>query len=205
MNHLGRVVGRSAGWNGHRRDQSRKSHAAEVDAWRLRFEQLLVVPCVVPPEVLAIQLVAAVHRNRLVPVVLANCPGFTPCHEVRQAIGGDGGWVDEDDRAAVRFGLSSCEFEQVQRPFDVYMMRGHRREFRARRQKRRQVKNQVNFEFRQNPLEHVRVENRSGELPVHVSGDVRIKSVDIEGNDCLVPLLAPDSRRARARSLRSPL
>ena len=67
----------------------------------------------------------------------------------------------------MRFGLALRELEQVERAFDVDLMRRHRRELGARRQQRRQVIDRVDFELRQDAIEKPRVGDRAGELALH--------------------------------------
>ena len=71
----------------------------------------------------------------------------------------------------MRLGLVRGKLEQVERAFDVHVMRRHRRELRAGGQQRREMKNQVDFELRQDPLEQVGVQNRAGELALHEARD----------------------------------
>ena len=56
------------------------------------------------------------------------------------------------------------ELEQLQRAFDVDVMRGDRRELGARRQQRGEVEDEIDFELRQDALEQVGVGDRAGEL-----------------------------------------
>ena len=80
----------------------------------------------------------------------------------------------------MRFALARGELEQVQRALDVHVMRGHRREFRAARQQRGEVKNQVHLELGKNPLEQVRVQYRAGELALHQPPKRWIERVYVE-------------------------
>ena len=76
VNHLGRVVRRAARRHRHRRDQARKPDGAKVNAAADGIRrQLLVVMRVVVAELLAIQLVAPVHRRRMRELILANPAG----------------------------------------------------------------------------------------------------------------------------------
>ena len=107
---------------------------------------------VIAAKMLAVQLVTAVHGDRLVPVVLAHASGLAAGLEVRQAVCRDRRRIDEHDGAAVRFGLVRRKLEQIQRPLDVHVMCRHRRELRPGGQQRREMKNQVDFELGQNAL-----------------------------------------------------
>ena len=64
--------------------------------------------------------------------------------------------IDEDDRPAVRLRFVLRELEQVQRAFDVDLVRRHRRELGARRQQRGEVKHQLDLELGEDPLEQRR-------------------------------------------------
>ena len=143
---------------------------------------------VIAAKMFAVELVTAVHGDRLVPVVFANASSLAAGLEVRQAVCRDRRRIDEHDRAAVRFGLVRRKLEQIQGPLDVHVMCRHRRELRAGRQQRREVKNQVDFELGQNALQQVDVENRSGHLAMHEPRDVRVQSVDVERDDPLMAL-----------------
>ena len=108
--------------------------------------------------------------------------------EVGQAVRRDGRRIDEHDRAAVRFRLARRKLEQIQRALDVHVMRRHRRELRPGGQQRREMKNQVDLELRQDALEQVGVENRAGELAMHEARDVRVQRVDVERDNGLIAL-----------------
>ena len=48
---------------------------------------------------------------------------------------------------------------------------------------RREMKNQVDLELRQDALQQVGVEDRTGEFPVHEPRDRRVERVDVERHD----------------------
>ena len=58
----------------------------------------------------------------------------------------------------LRFALR--ELEQVQRAFDVDLMRRDRRELRSRGQERREMKDELDLELGEHALEHAAVEDR---------------------------------------------
>ena len=184
MDHLGRVIGCPARRQGQRGYQPGKPHAAEVDAPRRGVgRELFVVPRVIPPELLAIQLVTSVHRHRLHVVVFAHAARTRFRLEIRNAVCGDRRGVHEHDRAAVGFALLLRELQQIQRAFDVHVVRGDRRELRTRRQQRRQVKHAVDFEFRENPFQQARIGNRTGEFPRDERNQRGIERRDVERDD----------------------
>src|SRR5207253_848828 len=115
-------------------------------------------------QLLAVQLVAAVHRLRMRELVLADAAGALLSLEIGQAEGGDRGGVNKGDGTAVRFAFVLRELEQVQRPFDVDVMRGDRRELRTRREERREMKNALDFELGEDALEQIQVGDRPGKL-----------------------------------------
>ena len=108
--------------------------------------------------------------------------------EIWQAVGRNRRGIDEHDRAAVRLALFLRELEEVERPFDVHVVRGDRRELGARREQRGQVKHAVHLELRQDAVEQVRVGDRSGELPPHVRRDLRVERVHVERDDARLAL-----------------
>ena len=142
--------------------------------------QLLVEPRVVAAEMLAVQLVAAVHRRRRVPLVLAHAAGARLRREVGQAVGGDRRGIEEDDRAAVRLAFVLRELEQLQRALDVDLVRGDRRELGARREQRREVKDEIDLELGQHALEQVAVGDRAGELALHQPGQRGLERGDVD-------------------------
>src|SRR5262249_41161038 len=90
---------------------------------------------------------------------------------------------DEADRSAVRLALALRELEQVQRPFDVDMMRGDRRELRARRQQGREVEDAVDLELREDAIEHRGVGDRSSELARDGRRERRLEPADVDGDE----------------------
>jgi len=56
------------------------------------------------------------------------------------------------------------ELEQVQRALDVDVMRRNRRELGTRREQRSQVDDEIDLEFRKNPLEEVGIGDGAGEI-----------------------------------------
>ena len=83
----------------------------------------------------------------------------------------------------MRLGLVLRKLEQIERPFDVDLVRGDGRELRARRQERCEVKHQLHLELGEDALEHAPVENRSGDLAIDFRGDRRIEPGDVERDD----------------------
>ena len=97
-------------------------------------------------------------------LVLAHAAGARLGLEIRQAVGGNRRRIDEHDRTAVRFALLLRELEQVERAFDVDVVRRDRRELGARREQRREVKHAVDLELGQDAVEQAGVGDRAGEL-----------------------------------------
>ena len=68
-------------------------------------------------------------------------------------------------------------------------MRGHRCELRPRRQQRGQMKHQLDAKFRQHPLEHAAIEDRSRNLAIDLGGDRAVEPVQIERHDGAIAAL----------------
>src|SRR5688500_4632589 len=109
--------------------------------------------------------------------------------EVRMLVDVDVSGVNEHDATAVRLGFARRKLQQIERAFDIHVVRGHRRELGSGRQQCGKMKNQVDLELRQDALEQVHVEDRAGELAVDEPGDVRIQRVDVERDDGFFALL----------------
>ena len=183
MHHLGRVVGRPAGWKGDRRDQTWEPHRPEIDARNRVGRELFVVERVIVSELLAIQFVAPVHGRRMREVILADPSGARLGLEIGQAVGSNRRGINEGDRPPVRLALALRELEQVQRSFDVDMVGRDRRELRARRQERREMENAIDFELGEDAIEERDVGNRAGELAAHKRRQRRVERTDVNGDD----------------------
>src|SRR6187399_934892 len=112
---------------------------------------------VVPPKLFAVLLRASVHGRRVDVPVLANAAGAGLGFAVRQAIGRDRRRIEETDRTAVRLALLLRELEQVERAFDVDMMRRNRCELGSRGEERGEVEHAVDLELGEDPLEQAGV------------------------------------------------
>jgi hypothetical protein len=186
VNHLGREVARAPRGQRIRRNQPGKPDAPEIDAADRRFRrELLVVAGVVVAEVLAVQLVAAVHRGGLREVVLVHPPDACACLEVGQAVRGDAGRVDKHHRPAVRLAFALGELEQRQRAFHVHLVGRHRRELRPRREQGGQVEDQVDLELGQDALEQRRIQDGPGELTRDERLDGGVEARQVERDDAL--------------------
>ena len=94
--------------------------------------------------------------------------------------------VDEHDGTAMRFRFMLRELQQVQRAFDVDLVRRNRRELRPRREQRRQVEDQVDLELRHEPLEQRLVGDRPGDLAIDLARDRLVQPRHIERDDAAV-------------------
>ncbi len=83
----------------------------------------------------------------------------------------------------MRLGLVLRELEQVQRAFDVHLMRGGRRELGTRREQRGQVVDGLDLELRQDALEQRLVHDRAGELALHHPAERGIERVHVQRDD----------------------
>ena len=64
----------------------------------------------------------------------------------------------------MRLAFALRELQQVQRALNVHFVRGKRREFRARRQQRREVDHEIDLELGKDAIEQRGFEDRSREL-----------------------------------------
>ena len=94
-----------------------------------------------------------------------------------------------DDGPAVRLRFVLGELEQVERAVDVDLVRGDRRELRPRRQQRREMKDQLDLELREDPLEGASIENRAGDLAIDLAGNRGIERREVERDDRALGLL----------------
>ena len=129
---------------------------------------------------LAVQLVAAVHRPRRVPLVFADASDLRLRRQIRQAVGGNRRGIEEEHRAAVRLAFALRELEQRQRALDVDLVRGDRRELGARRQQRREVEDQIDLELGEHALEQGAVGDRAGELALDQAVQRRVERREID-------------------------
>ena len=96
----------------------------------------------------------------------------------------------------MRLGFVLRELEQVERAVDVDLVRGDRRELRARRQQRGEVEDQLDPELGEHAFEHAAIEDRPGDLAVDLRRRWRIERRDVERDD------GPVARARRAASIR---
>jgi hypothetical protein len=83
----------------------------------------------------------------------------------------------------VRFRFALRELEQVERALDVDRVRRDGRELGARGQDRGEVEDQLDLELREHALERAAIEDRAGDLAVHLRRNRRIQAGDIERHD----------------------
>ena len=133
VDHLRREVGRAPRGHRGRGDQPRQADAAEIDLARQCLGgELLVIAGVVTAQVLAVELVATVHRRRVVVVVLLDLARPRFHFQAGQAVRGNRRRVHEAHRPAVRFALALGELQEGHRPLDVDAVRRRRGELAAR-------------------------------------------------------------------------
>ena len=149
VQHLGRVVAGAAGGQREGADQAREADAAEVDVRAVgRGGELAVVLRVVAAQVLAVQLVAAVHRGGHVPLVLLHRARPLLGRQVGQAVGGDRAGEHEGHRLPQPSRLLGGQAQQGQRALHVDAVRGLGGVLRARREQRGQVVHERDGELR---------------------------------------------------------
>ncbi len=88
----------------------------------------------------------------------------------------------------MRFGFVLRELEQVERALDVDLVRGHRRELGSCREQRREMEDELDLELRQDALEHGAVEDRAGDLALHLRRERGIERADVERDDGAIRL-----------------
>ena len=83
----------------------------------------------------------------------------------------------------MRFALTLRELEEIQRPLDVHVVRGHRREFRSGRQQRSEMEHAIDLEFGQDSIEQRHVGDRSKELARHARRQRCVERIHVDGDD----------------------
>ena len=100
MQHLGDEVARTAGRLRFSRDDSRQSETSEVDRGRTPvLGKRTVVASVIAPKVLAVELVATVHRPGGVAVAFGDSAHRCLLIQIRHPVHGDRAWKNEPHRA----------------------------------------------------------------------------------------------------------
>jgi hypothetical protein len=123
VDHLRGVVAGAAGGHGVGGDDAWEADAAEVDGRGLLLRgEHLVVPGVVAPEVLGVELVAAVHGDRLAELLFGHWLRAALRGEVRDAVRRDGAGIHEARPTAAATGLLGRESQQVEGAVDVDLM-----------------------------------------------------------------------------------
>ena len=79
----------------------------------------------------------------------------------------------------MRLALLLRELEQVQRALDVHVMRGHRRELGPRREQRREMKDAVDLELGEHPIEERAVSDRSDELAADQRRELGVERIEV--------------------------
>src|SRR5262249_19808845 len=101
VDHFRRIVARAPTWRREGGDQAWESDGAKVDAAPLADGKLAIVTREIAAEVLAIQLVAPVHGDRLEILVLDDTTRLLLRLEIRQPVHGDRAGKEKPYRAAV--------------------------------------------------------------------------------------------------------
>ncbi len=83
----------------------------------------------------------------------------------------------------MRLALLLRELEQVERAFDVDVMRRNRRELGARGEERGEVEHAVDLELGEDPLEQAGVGDRAGELAPGQRGEAPLERVHVQRDD----------------------
>ena len=164
MEHLRTVVAGAAARHGVRRDDPREADRPEVhgELHPIRRE-LAVVMGVVVPEVLAGDLVAAVHGVRLEEPILFDRSRGGLGVEIGQSVGRDRTRKEELDGMTVVRGLLRRDLQQVQRAPDVDPVGDLRHELASGREQGREVVDRTDLVGREQSLQHLLVADVTGE------------------------------------------
>ena len=203
VDHPGAEVARAARGRRVGRDEPGKANRAEVDARAggARAE-LPGVEREVAADVLAVELVAAVHRDGHVPLLLAHAADGALLLERGQPVDGDRAREDEAHRTPEARRLVLRHAKDVERPLHVDLVRELRVTLASRRQERGEVEHHVHLVVRGDLVEQV---------PVHdvarvARDDERAQPIrwqgEIEGDDVEPPVAPPPSAGEIDRSRR---
>jgi hypothetical protein len=188
VDHLRRVVAGAAGGDRHGADQPRVPDGPEIhDVIGLVPGELAVVMGVVPAEVLAVELVAAVHGGRAVEVLLGHGPGAFFRVQVAHAVGGDRAGKQELDGLAVRAGLVGSQTQQVERAAHVDLVARLRGELHPRAQQRREVIDLRDLEHGLEALQQWRLADVADEHLAAQRPQLGVEFPQVDSDDVLPP------------------
>jgi hypothetical protein len=159
VEHLGAEVTRPAAGHGVGRDEPGEAQRAKVHPRAGRRAHRAVVPGEVPPEVLAVELVAAVHGDGLGALVLAHAARAGLLREVAHPVHRDRRREDEAHGLPPALRLVVRHAQQVQRALDVDLVRQLGVALAPRREQRREVKHRADLVVRRDLVEEVAVED----------------------------------------------
>ena len=186
MDHLRSVVGGAAAGQGGGADEPGEADAAEVDAAARRIRrQLPVVVGVIAPQMLAVELVAAIHGGGEVPLGFPDLAGALLDSPAGESVGGDGAGEREFHRAAVPLRLLDGHLQQSQGAARVHAVGGIGGEFGPRGQKSRQMIDGVNFVFALQSLQQSLVQNVSGDASLALNSDPVVDRPNVQGDQVL--------------------
>ena len=158
MKHLGAEVARAAGRHRVGGDEPREPQATKIEARRAgERPELTEVLREVAAEVLAVELVAAVHRDRHVVRVLHDLARLRLLFNARQAIHGDAARENEAHRAPEAPGLVLRHAKEVERALHVHLVGELRIALSAGGEQRRQVEHDLDLVVRRDLIEEVLV------------------------------------------------
>ena len=156
-----------------------ETNRAEIDAPRLWLHvELLVVAGVIASELLTVQLVAAVHGDRHVVLVLFERPRGVKIGG--HPVGRDRARIEERHGTAVATSLRHGELEQIEGAGDVDVVGGDRRELGAGRKQRRQMVNAIDGVLGQDRVQQVAVEDRPRKGTRHSASQVIVERLQVD-------------------------
>ena len=128
MEHFRAVIAGAAGGRGFGADQTREADGAKINGFTAAAirGQLPVMRAVVAAEVLAVELVTAVHGRGMPPLIFTGLICLDFFIQGRNPIGSNGAGVNEPYGCTLPLRLFNGQPEQVQRAFNVNAMSGFR-------------------------------------------------------------------------------
>ncbi len=163
VDHLGAEVARAARGYGLRRDEPGETQRAKVQARGAgERPELARVEGEVTAEVLAIELVAPVHRDGHVPLLLAHAAHRVLLLERGQPVHGYGAREENAHGPAEARRLVLRHAQDVERSFDVHLVRQLGIALAASRQQRGEVKDHVDLVVGRELVEQVAIHDVAG-------------------------------------------
>ena len=166
VDHLRAVIARSPGGQRERAQQPRKAHTAKIQRHRRLCSQLAVMATVIDAQHFAIELVAAVHGARLVPLELTHPRIELLALPVGHAVDRNRAGENKLDGARPPLALLRGQPQQPQRPLHIDLVRHLRRNLAARGEQRGQVVDHLDLILAHQPRQQLRIH----QIALHMVG-----------------------------------